>query len=94
MKPSVLLGLFQVGVVVITPGAELVLSREDILHGLQRHVCGDWGELDPQDRSRNNEALIEDYRLFSRYVTEEKIVFYIITEGDRSITTILLPQDY
>jgi hypothetical protein len=94
MKPSVILGLFQVGVVVITPGAELVLSHEDIMRGLQRHVCGDWGELDLEDRSRNDEALIEDYRLFSRYVTEENIVFYIITEGDRSYTTILLPQDY
>ncbi len=94
MTPSVIVGFFQVGAVVITPGAELVLSHEDIMCGLKRHVCGDWGELGLHDRRRNEEALIMDYRLFSRYVTEEKIVFYIITEGDRSITTILLPQDY
>lgn len=94
METSVLLGLFQVGAVVITPGAELVLSHQDILHGLRRHVCGDWGELDEQDCSRNDVALVEQLRLFSRYVTEENIVFYIITESNRSYTTILLPQDY
>ena len=62
---------------------------------LIRHVCGDWGELCEEDVEMNEEALKSGGRLFSSYrfnPTEETI--WIITEDDRSVTTILFPEDY
>jgi hypothetical protein len=60
---------------------------------LARHAAGDWGELCAFDRRQNEIALRDGYRIFSSYdVSAERV--WIITEADRSITTILLPEDY
>ncbi|OCZ20880.1 type I restriction endonuclease subunit M [Acinetobacter pittii] len=62
----------------------------DLLH---RHQHGDWGNLNEPDREANEQALIEDFRILSSYdFGNEKV--WMITEADRSITTILLPMDY
>ena len=83
------------GKVVATPGALKLLSEagEDAVSYLARHATGDWGELCAFDRRQNEIALREGNRVLSSYPVGEGKV-WIITEADRSITTILLPEDY
>lgn len=87
-------GKFETGKVVITPRALAELPQEDVFLALIRHSQGDWGELDEFDWRSNDKALDNGRRLLSRYRSDRGIVFWIITEHDRSITTILLPLDY
>jgi hypothetical protein len=70
------------------------LQQPDILTGLQRHQAGDWGDMDEDDRQANNCALTDGSRLFSVYHSANGVKFWIITEADRSVTTVLLPEDY
>ena len=86
-------GKFPTGRVVITRGAISELTRDEAMKGLRRHISGDWGELDEHDWKQNEAALEHGFRLSSRYVTPGGKTFWIITEHDRSVTTILLPQD-
>ena len=88
------LSLFPLGQIVITANALNTLPNDDVLAALKRHAVGDWGTLDPEDLQSNERALKNGGRLFSRYVSNQKIPFWIITEWDRSVTTVLLPQDY
>ena len=83
------------GRVVATPGALKVLSEagEDPLCYLARHASGDWGELNAYDRRENELSLKHGWRLVSSYPIGEKTI-WIITEADRSVTTILLPEEY
>ena len=60
---------------------------------LRRHVSGDWGELCPEDANQNEFGLKDGGRLYSVYGKGENR-FWIITEWDRSVTTVLLPEDY
>jgi hypothetical protein len=85
---------FDLGHLVATPNALGVLSRDDIMTCLSRHVRGDWGELDPEDRNANEDALQHGGRLFWAYLSTKQVKFWIITECDRSATTVLLPEDY
>ena len=90
-----MMGPLPLGRVVVTPGALRVLAEagEDPLQYLTRHTSGDWGVLDAQDRRENERSLKHGWRLLSSYpVGEERI--WIITKADRSVTTILLPEDY
>lgn len=62
---------------------------------LSRHMFGDWGDIEEEDKQINEYALIHGGRLFSRYVLSDKVtIIYIITEADRSATTILFPEEY
>ena len=63
------------------------------LHLLMRHVNGDWGDLDDEDKQANERALEDGTRLMSAYSIGEAR-FWVITEWDRSVTTILLPEEY
>ena len=88
-------GPLPLGRVVATPGA-LQLLRDvgkDPLRYLTRHSSGDWGELDAHDRRENELALKHGRRLLSSYPVGKKRV-WVITEADRSVTTILLPSEY
>lgn len=85
---------FPLGKIVITTAAKDALHPEDVPTSLVRHASGDWGELDEHDRNENEIALNQDLRLFSVYLDRAGTKFYIITEHDRSVTTILLPEDY
>lgn len=85
---------FPLGRTVITPGALDRLSPPSVLKALDRHAIGDWGELDAADVRANERALVEGTRLFSAYRDEKGTKFWIITEADRSATTILLPEEY
>jgi hypothetical protein len=83
------------GKVVATPGALKLLmeARAHPFDYLARHATGDWGELCAFDRRQNEIALREGYRVLSSYdVLAGKV--WIITEADRSVTTILLPEEY
>lgn len=82
------------GQIVVTANALVHLSHEDILTGLRRHRSRDWGELDAFDWEANDRALLEGTRLLSAYTAANGEKFWIITEADRSATTILLPEDY
>ena len=84
---------FDLGETVITGNASIRLSTEEVLCGLARHASGDWGDLCPEDMLANDEALCLGGRLLSAYGCG-KYRFWIITEADRSVTTVLLPEDY
>ena len=89
------MGPLPLGRVVATPGALQLLREagEDPLHLLSRHASGDWGELDPHDRRENGLALKHGRRILSSYPAGGGRV-WVITEADRSVTTILLPEEY
>lgn len=88
--------LFPLGTVVATPGA---LSLFEVLNTspleyLFRHVLGDWGELDAEDRQANDAALVHGSRILSSYRLGGEHRIWLITEADRSATTFLLPEEY
>jgi hypothetical protein len=85
---------FQLGRVVITPNAFDQLTPADIQRGLQRHQAGDWGDLGEEDWLENDNALRTGLRLLSSYRSASGITFWVITEADRSATTLLMPDDY
>jgi hypothetical protein len=87
-------GKFPLGQTVITPGALAALSSTAVMSGLDRHSHGDWGEVEKEDWEANERALTEGTRLFSVYRNGHGIKFWIITEADRSVTTVLLPDEY
>ena len=86
--------LFATGEIVATPNVLCTVPGDEIDAALLRHMRGDWGELDPPDAAANKAALGNGARLASRYRSASGIVFWIITEADRSSTTVLLPEDY
>lgn len=88
--------LFPLGQIVATPPALSALQTHGVppVTLLQRHVTGDWGDLDPEDVQANTDALEHGWRLFSSYVIAEGVKVWIITESDRSVTTLLMPDDY
>ena len=85
---------FHLGQTVATPNALDQLTQDDVLCGLQRHQSGDWGDVCEDDKKENDLALENGIRLFSVYRTPTHKKFWIITEADRSITTVLMPEDY
>ncbi|MES2595781.1 MAG: hypothetical protein V4662_10620 [Verrucomicrobiota bacterium] len=77
-----------------TPGVLAEVSATDISSALARHAMADWGELDQEDIDENNRALQHGSRLFSSYHSSTRVKFWIITEWDRSVTTVLMPSEY
>ena len=82
------------GQVVATANAARTLPQDEIVVALRRHASGDWGDVDEEDHESNDKAFQHDDRLLSVYHTSGGTKFWIITEWDRSVTTILLPEDY
>ena len=84
------------GRVLATPGAieALIAARCDGGALLDRHAGGDWGELEADDRARNDAALVTGERVLSSYTLRTGTTVWIITEHDRSCTTLLLPSDH
>jgi hypothetical protein len=85
---------FLFGRVVATPNALVSIPNDEILNALSRHGRGDWGTLDKDDWETNESSLKHGGRLFSQFHSNAGVKFWIITEADRSHTTILLPEDY
>jgi len=84
------------GALVITRGVSEMMKtqRLNVFHYFGRHIQGDWGDICDEDRKMNEEALISGYRLMSVYDVTADLKIWIITEADRSVTTILLPEEY
>lgn len=94
---------FALGSLVATPGALRVLQQFGVepLSLVARHVSGDFGELDAHDLRVNEEAIANGFRVFSAYTLRrdlgsrvESTRVWCITEADRSVTTLLRPEDY
>ena len=82
---------FAPGHLVATPEVLRAVSQRDLLAAFQRHLCGDWGDLCEADKQLNEQALQDGSQLFSAYRSSKDVRFWIITEADRSRTTMLLP---
>ena len=87
---------FRTGQVVMTAGVNDLVQRGELnpVPYLQRHLNGDWGDLCDEDRASNDAALQAGDRLFSSYQVTTTLKLWIITEWDRSVTTLLLPDEY
>jgi len=88
------IAVLRLGRIVATPNALQSIADSDILTGIQRHQAGDWGDLEDADRVANDGALDRGGRIVSAYNAANGTRFWIITEADRSVTTVLLPMDY
>lgn len=93
---AVSLPLFSLGQVLATPGALDLLQSYQLapLTFIQRHVVGDWGDICAEDRQVNADALQHGSRLMSVYAITPTEKLWVITEADRSCTTLLLPEEY
>jgi hypothetical protein len=87
---------FPLGRVLATPGALQALekARQQPQEFLDRHTKGDWGDVDSHDAAENELSLQRGFRLLSSYTTGSGDKLWIITEADRSATTLLLPEEY
>jgi hypothetical protein len=84
------------GKICATPGALAALAQASVEPSclLRRHLSGDWGELDDHDKAVNRQALEMGLRVMSSYRIRTGAKVWIITEADRSVTTVLLPSEY
>ena len=85
---------FELGRIVITPGAERSMLPDEVHVILSRHAHGDWGTVNDEDKRSNDEALMYGGRLLSAYQSSSNVKIWVITEADRSATTLLLPEEY
>jgi hypothetical protein len=88
--------LFPAGQIVATPGALILLAQvnRSPLEFLSRHLRGDWGDLCEEDKAENELSLEQGLRVMSSYKISDSEDLWIITEADRSATTLLLPDEY
>lgn len=88
--------LFPLGRLLATPGAldSLAEAETNSLELIMRHVSGDWGDLDEEDKRENELSLEHGFRILSAYTLDTGVKVWVITEYDRSATTILLPSEY
>jgi len=87
--------LFELGQTLATPSALSTMQEMNINPSslLSRHIYGDWQDMDAENQEANREAVNQETRVFSAFVFG-KVKFWVITEADRSSTTILLPEEY
>ncbi|QDT13483.1 hypothetical protein K239x_55010 [Planctomycetes bacterium K23_9] len=94
MKDVDQLERFPLGRIVMTKGVHLSIATDQLVVALLRHAKGDWGDVCDEDRHTNEESLTRGFRLLSEYRSLDNTKFWIISEADRSCTTILLPEEY
>lgn len=93
---------FRLGRIVATQGALAALreARQDADHFIALHASGAWGDLQKADKCANDAAIAYEgdperqFRVLSSYSTRTNKIIWIITEADRSVTTLLLPEEY
>ena len=86
--------MLELGKVVATPGVLRAIPNIWIMFALNRHASGDWGVVCEEDRKQNDYAAENAERVHSAYLAPDGTKFWIITEWDRSCTTVLLPEEY
>ena len=88
--------MFPLGTLSLTAGAFAALEQagQKPEQLLARHLFGDWGDLDEEDWARNDFALEQGLALLSSYRLRDGTKVWVITEGDRSVTTVLVPAEY
>ena len=94
MSETTQLPSIELGTVVMTRGVAAELAPEDVLVAISRHRNGDWGELCSEDWQLNDAAIVDGARVLSTYRAANGKKFWVITEWDRSVTIILLPEEY
>lgn len=83
------------GKIVVTSAIKETLAHSEIAHYLFRHFNDDWGDLEEDDKKLNESALKNnDDQIFSMYKREDGQKIYVITEWDRSATTVLYSHEY
>jgi hypothetical protein len=87
---------FELGQILATPGALAALQKagQGPANFLRRHLACDWGDLSDEDRKQNDYSLEHGFRILSSYRTNVGDKLWMITEADRSATTLLLPEEY
>lgn len=90
---------FRPGRLLMTRGINDLVAEDEafaklVTQGLARHLKGDWGDLCQEDKAENELSLKEGFRLLSAYESPELPKIWVITEADRSATTILFPDEY
>jgi len=90
------IALFPLGQIVATPGALEALDHAAINAAdlIRRHQSGDWGNVLPGDAEENQRSIENGWRILSSYAIGNDQNLWIITEADRSVTTLLLPEEY
>lgn len=91
--------IFRTGIIITTPSINSLMRRDKefanfIFESLDRHVSGDWGDIPEEDKKANDYAIGRFERIFSGYIDRKGRKIWIITEADRSATTILFPEEY
>lgn len=89
--------LFELGRIVMTRGVDTLVQAGVIdlpLLYVLLHVVGDWSEMSSDDRMRNLQAVLDGDRIVSAFQVTDAVKIYVITESDRSVTTLLLPSEY
>ena len=88
--------LFTLGLVVATPGALAALEKtgQPVEEFIDRHITGDWGDVTDEDKESNDSSARKGYRVLSAYHLQDGTKIWVITEADRSATTLLLPSEY
>lgn len=88
--------MFELGRLVATPGALMALRTAHVSAWelLKRHITGDWGDLDAEDKAENELSVREGFRILSAYTLPDHSKLWVITEADRSSTCMLTPEEY
>lgn len=88
--------LFRFGALALSAGVDALVRNDqlDPFPYLRRHLSCDWGDLEEEDLQANDAALLYDRRLLSSYRITADLTIWIITEADRSLTTVLFPDEY
>ena len=86
--------LFELGQLLMTPGVNDAIDIGTRIYALVQHSAGNWGDVVEEDKQANDEAVENDGRIFSAYSSNDGTKFWVITEADRSSTTLLLPSEY
>lgn len=85
---------FSLGSVVMTPGAQGATTEGERITALGRHVAGDWGDVDEEDKATNDQSLKVMGMLMSVFKSAAGVRFYVITDPGHHTTTLLLPSEY
>ena len=82
------------GRLLMTPGVKESLEDSEVIEAIRRHASGDWGDVSEDDAKENEFSVSRKLRIFSVYHSSNGEKFWVITEADRSATTVLLPEEY